>query len=52
MHIDENCLRKKATKGSFSHDNYPHTVLGLMKIKTTVYKEKLDVFHNCLKKRK
>ena len=52
MHIDENCLRKKAKKGSFSHDNYPHTVLGLMKIRTTVYKEKLDVFHNCLKKRK
>ena len=47
MHIDEDCLHEKAEKESFSHDNYPHTVLGLMKIKTTAYKENLDVLHKC-----
>jgi len=49
MDIDADCLHKKAAKGTFSHDNYPHTVLGLMRIKTTVYKEKFNLLYKCSK---
>lgn len=47
MNIDTSCLVKKAANGSFSHDNYAHTVFGLLAIKTTVYKENLDVLNQC-----
>ena len=49
MYIDADCLSEKAKEGAFSHDNYPHTALGLMRIKTTVYKENLDLLYNCRK---
>ena len=49
MHVDADCLRERAEKESFSHDNYPHTVLGLMRIKTTAYKENLDLLDKCHK---
>lgn len=31
----------------FTHDNLPHTVLGFMEIKTTLYRPKLDILHCC-----
>lgn len=51
MRVDSVCLREKAEKESFSHDNYAHTVLGLMRIKTTAYKENLDLLNKCWKNR-
>lgn len=47
MNIDTSCLVKKAANESFSHDNYAHTIFGLLAIKTTVYKENLDVLNQC-----
>ena len=31
----------------FTHDNLPHTVLGFMEIKTTLYRPELDILHCC-----
>ncbi|OPY80502.1 MAG: Phosphoethanolamine transferase EptA [Syntrophus sp. PtaU1.Bin005] len=42
--IDKAMLRTKAAE-PFSHDNLFHTVLGLMEIETSVYKENLDILH-------
>jgi len=49
MKLDTSCLLKKAKDEAFSHDNYAHTIFGLMAIKTTVYKENLDVLNQCKK---
>jgi lipid A ethanolaminephosphotransferase len=44
--LDSACL--KALKGNhYSHDNYFHTVLGLMNIETSVYKPDMDMFKDC-----
>ncbi len=47
-HIDKACVRKIANK-DYSQDNYFSTVLGLMGIKTKVYKKKQDIFAQCRK---
>lgn len=46
--IDYECL-KKNTNQSFSHDNYFHSVLGLLHIETSFYKKELDIFSRCSK---
>ncbi|HMS28075.1 MAG TPA: phosphoethanolamine--lipid A transferase [Burkholderiaceae bacterium] len=40
------CLEKQV-ETKISHDNYFHSVLGLMDIETSAYKPELDVFYNC-----
>jgi len=40
------CLKNK-TNTALTHDNYFHSVLGLMNISSEVYQEKLDVYANC-----
>ncbi len=47
-HIDKQCVKKIANK-EYSQDNYFSTVLGLMGIKTKVYKKKDDIFATCRK---
>ncbi|MBL0374868.1 phosphoethanolamine--lipid A transferase [Rhizobium sp. KVB221] len=44
--LDDACLKQLPGR-HYSHDNYFHTVLGLMNIQTTVYKPELDVFKEC-----
>ena len=46
-HINTSCLQKKAEQDIFSHDNYSHTIMGLLGVSTTVYKENLDLLHGC-----
>jgi lipid A ethanolaminephosphotransferase len=40
------CLKKKS-QAPLTHDNYFHSVLGLMNISTDVYQSKLDVHADC-----
>ena len=47
MHINSACLAEKAANDAFSHDNYSHTLMGLLDINSTVYKEDLDILHGC-----
>ena len=44
--INPACLASKK-ESRLSHDNYFHSVLGLLDIKTAVYKPELDVYASC-----
>jgi lipid A ethanolaminephosphotransferase len=44
--FDMACMAKSAG-GTYSHDNFFHSILGLMDVATTVYDPKLDVFSGC-----
>ena len=45
--IDMKCLKEKAKKGDFSHDNLSHTLLGLMNVSTKVHDPNLDILEGC-----
>ena len=44
--LDTDCMESRAGK-KLSHDNYFHTVLGLMDVQTAVYKADLDAYALC-----
>ncbi|KAJ0343249.1 hypothetical protein COL154_014085, partial [Colletotrichum chrysophilum] len=44
--LDMNCARAKGDE-PISHDNMFDTVLGLMDVKTSIYKAPLDLFSSC-----
>ncbi|WFR99325.1 phosphoethanolamine transferase [Rhizobium tumorigenes] len=44
--FDMKCLGQHA-EGQYSHDNFFHSILGLMDVSTTVYNAKMDVFAQC-----
>jgi lipid A ethanolaminephosphotransferase len=44
--LDTDCLENQSAK-KLSHDNYFHTVLGLMDIQTQLYKPELDAYSAC-----
>ncbi|MBI3771398.1 MAG: phosphoethanolamine--lipid A transferase [Gammaproteobacteria bacterium] len=46
--IDETCLRQNSAR-EYSHDNLFHSVLGLLDVKTSVYKADQDISHACRK---
>jgi lipid A ethanolaminephosphotransferase len=46
--IDTTCLTSRADIRT-SHDNYFHSVLGLMDVKTSVYNKALDVYAACVR---
>lgn len=46
--IDMSCLAARAAEPA-SHDNFFHSVLGLMDVATSVYDAKLDLFASCRK---
>lgn len=46
--INTTCLQARADERA-THDNYFHSVLGLLDVKTTVYKPELDVYAGCVK---
>lgn len=47
--IKPECLNQQKDK-RLSHDNYFHSVLGLLDIKTSVYRPELDVYASCSSK--
>lgn len=44
--LDMQCLRKEAS-GTFSHDNFYHTVLGATDVRNNVYQAGLDILSGC-----
>ncbi|WP_274534162.1 phosphoethanolamine transferase [Rhizobium sp. Root1203] len=48
--FDMACLARTA-RGQHSHDNFFHSLLGLMDVATKVYRPELDVFSGCRKER-
>ncbi|MCZ7454509.1 phosphoethanolamine--lipid A transferase [Rhizobium rhizogenes] len=47
MGLNRACLAKSAAEGGRSHDNYFHSILGMMNVSTSVYDPSLDVFGGC-----
>lgn len=45
--LDEQCMQKVSNE-KLSHDNFFHSVLGLMDITTSEYNAELDIFATCL----
>ncbi|MBP3687931.1 MAG: phosphoethanolamine--lipid A transferase [Alphaproteobacteria bacterium] len=45
--IDKTCLKQQAETKAFSHDNYFHSVLRLLSVKSTAYERSLDIFEKC-----
>ncbi|MCL1143796.1 phosphoethanolamine transferase [Shewanella gaetbuli] len=45
--LNTNCLIKAAKENSYSHDNLFDSLLGLMDVKTTEYRQHQDVFAQC-----
>ncbi len=46
--LDQSCLKERAGL-PYSHDNVFHSVLGMLSVKTSVYKPALDLFGACVK---
>lgn len=46
--IDTACLRARANE-RVSHDNYVHSVLGLLGVQTSIYKSELNLYAPCTK---
>lgn len=47
MGLDASCLMSQAQAGGRSHDDFFHSILGMMNISTSVYDPSLDVFSGC-----
>lgn len=47
LNVNDACLRQQAENGTFSHDNYFHSVIRLLFIKTSAYEQSLDIFQRC-----
>jgi lipid A ethanolaminephosphotransferase len=47
-HVTTTCLKQRLDD-PISHDNYFHSVLGLMNVQTSVYKAALDIYAPCAK---
>ncbi len=45
--LNLDCLRYRAEKVAYSHDNLYHSMLGLFEVQTAVYRPALDVFAGC-----
>ena len=45
--LDAACLKRKAAIAAASHDNYFHTVLGLMQVATPEYLAGMDLLEGC-----
>lgn len=45
--VDRRCLTERAKDNAYSHDNFFHSVLGMMNVSTSVYDPQFDVFSAC-----
>lgn len=45
--ISISCMQEKMPEKKISHDNYSHSVLGILGIETTIYQKELDIFNKC-----
>jgi lipid A ethanolaminephosphotransferase len=46
-YVDYDCLKKEAKTNIYTHDNLFHSIVGLLEVKTAVYKKDYDLFKNC-----
>ncbi len=46
-HVSTACLQRELAEQRISHDNYFHSVLGLMDVHTSAYRPELDIFAPC-----
>ena len=47
LKVDVQCLRDISAKSDFSHDNFFHSLLGMMQVHSSEYRPKLDIFTHC-----
>ncbi|MBO8416114.1 MAG: sulfatase-like hydrolase/transferase, partial [Proteobacteria bacterium] len=47
LQLNKQCLRDKALAGGYSHDNFFHSLLGLLQISAPEYEPGLDIFNVC-----
>ena len=47
LKVDVQCLRNISAKSDFSHDNFFHSLLGMMQVHSSEYRPKLDIFTHC-----
>lgn len=47
MGLNAACLSKEAALGQRSHDDFFHSILGMMNVSTSAYDRSLDVFSSC-----
>lgn len=45
--INMECLEKNAKTGEFSHDNFFHSMLGILDVNSKSYNENFDIFKGC-----
>ncbi|MBL4913324.1 phosphoethanolamine--lipid A transferase [Shewanella schlegeliana] len=45
--INRECIKKEADNNQYSHDNIFHSILGVMEVETSDYKNSLDIFSSC-----
>ncbi|MGN1394646.1 MAG: phosphoethanolamine transferase [Succinivibrionaceae bacterium] len=45
--VNMNCLENKARTESYSHDNLYHSLLGILDVNTSYYKQDMDIFRSC-----
>jgi len=46
-YVDYDCVRKEALQNIYAHDNFFHSIIGLLEVKTQTYKRDYDIFKNC-----
>lgn len=47
LKVDVQCLRNISAKSDFSHDNFFHSLLGMMQVHSSEYRPQLDIFTHC-----
>ena len=50
MRLNKKCIREKAKLLSFSHDNFFHSLMGLLQVRSAEYRKNLDIFSSCFTK--
>ena len=46
-YLDYDCLKKQAAENAYSHDNFFHSMIGWLEIKSELYKKDKDIFSTC-----
>ncbi len=45
--LDLKCLQQRAQQEEFSHDNFYHSILGILDVNTSYYESEMDIFRQC-----
>lgn len=50
MRLNKKCISEKAKLLNFSHDNFFHSLMGLLQVRSAEYRKNLDIFSSCFTK--